>query len=367
MATVLEQNSLRAEAEVVLEHCGVPRDLRARFWHYLANAPAAVQWHANPRYLAEQLAFPVRPTLRLLLAAVHAGLARLHWDVQCPRCSALTHREAALPQLHREETCAACRHVFPQRLDVEIRVTFSTQLSGRPASADDDDPILREAIDGRLGVVSGQELLVLPEFRDLFPREKLLPGESLEVARAAFTFTDLAGSTALYAAQGDPRAFHLIRLHFDALAAAADQHGGAVVKNIGDSIMAAFQTPADALAASLAMHAAVDHLNRRLRLDPAEQLILKVGVHSGPCLNVTLNDRLDYFGTTVNIAARVQGLAQGCDIVGTDAVVAGAAAQALLSSRAVQSWRARLKGIDEELQLHRVTIGAAPARKCIFL
>jgi class 3 adenylate cyclase len=78
----------------------------------------------------------------------------------------------------------------------------------------------------------GQELRVLPEFRALFPWEKLLPGESLEVARCAFVFTDLAGSTALYAAQGDPRAFHLIRLHFDVLATAADQNGGTVVKRL---------------------------------------------------------------------------------------------------------------------------------------
>jgi class 3 adenylate cyclase len=231
-----------------------------------------------------------------------------------------------------------------------------------PLASAADDPGFRNAIDDRLGPVSGQALLALPEFQKLFPREKLLPDESLEVARAAFVFTDLAGSTALYASRGDPRAFHLVRQHFHALFAAADQHGGTVVKNIGDAVMAAFQTPAEALAASLAMQAAVADLNHRLRLGPTEQLILKVGVHSGPCLNVTLNERLDYFGTTVNVAARVQGLAQGRDVVFTDAIYEAQAARPLLLEAPTECWRTTLKGIDGEFQVYRaVTRGTVQA------
>jgi len=50
-------------------------------------------------------------------------------------------------------------------------------------------------------------------------------------------------------------------------------------------------------------------------------LLIKIGIHEGPCLAVTLNDRLDYFGQTVNIAARVQGLAHECAIFATKPVV----------------------------------------------
>src|SRR5258708_37159118 len=52
-----------------------------------------------------------------------------------------------------------------------------------------------------------------------------------------------------------------------------------------------------------------------------EDLLLKIGIHEGPCLAVMLNDRQDYFGSTVNIASRVQGLADSRTIFATGPVV----------------------------------------------
>jgi class 3 adenylate cyclase len=91
------------------------------------------------------------------------------------------------------------------------------------------------------------------------------------------------------------------------------QHGGAVVKTIGDAVMATFPSPDRALAAALRMRDSV----RELKKD----LLIKIGIHEGPCLAVTLNDRLDYFGQTVNIAARVQSLADAKAIFATKSVV----------------------------------------------
>ena len=51
-----------------------------------------------------------------------------------------------------------------------------------------------------------------------------------------------------------------------------------------------------------------------------QPLRLKVGIHEGRCLAVTLNDRLDYFGSTVNAAARIVGLSTGEDVVVSGAV-----------------------------------------------
>ena len=82
-------------------------------------------------------------------------------------------------------------------------------------------------------------------------------------------------------------------------------HDGAVVKTIGDAVMASFGDPANAVKAALAMQARIaDH-----------ELVLKLGIHVGPSVVVNLNDRLDYFGSTVNMAARLQGQSQGGDIV----------------------------------------------------
>jgi class 3 adenylate cyclase len=92
-------------------------------------------------------------------------------------------------------------------------------------------------------------------------------------------------------------------------------------------------------------------------------LSVKVGLHVGPCVAIDSNDRLDYFGQTVNIAARVQALAGGGEIVCTDAVWnapgvgAGIAPLRLHARREV----AALKGVNGEITVTRIR-GAARAR-----
>ena len=88
----------------------------------------------------------------------------------------------------------------------------------------------------------------------------------------------------------------------------------------------------------------------------AEDLLVKIGLHTGPCLAVTLNERLDYFGQTVNIAARVQGLAMDHAIFTTEAVVADPKAARLLRDRglAPQARRAALKGVRDELTVYEI-------------
>ena len=125
-------------------------------------------------------------------------------------------------------------------------------------------------------------------------------------------FSDLKQSTDLYRRVGDLRAFGMVRDHFSALNRTVSSHGGAVVKTIGDAIMASFPEPAAALNAAVSMHQAMEPLEG--------DLLLKIGVHSGPCIGVELNDRLDYFGQTVNIAARVQGVAAARETVITEEV-----------------------------------------------
>lgn len=333
----------------------VALDLRDRFVLFLENARDRELYHLNPRYLAARLGLSERAMLRILLAAVHEGIVKLHWDVRCPACGSTDHR-AALSDLHHDEICPACQNRFSAQLDHEVLVSFSLhpRLRQLPPGADDEN--FRAEVDRQYGPVPGQNLLLMPDFQKLFPQEKLLPDESLEVSRVALLFTDLAGSTALYAARGDPRAYHLVRLHFDVLFDSADRHGGTVVKNIGDAIMAAFQTPAEALRAALAMQAGIGELNARQRLAEEEWLILKIGLHSGPCLNVTLNDRPDYFGTTVNVAARVQLFSRGHDIVFTDVVRNDSDARRLLNGRGLETMQHSLKGIRDELRVHRIPI-----------
>src|SRR6185503_17183727 len=153
------------------------------------------------------------------------------------------------------------------------------------------------------------EVTALQVFRDLFATEALRPGEQISVGTLTVLFTDLKNSTRMYREIGDATAFGHVMNHFDVLKEVIAEHDGALVKTIGDAVMAVFRQPSSALKAML-------HAQQRLA-DPntGQPLTLKAGVHVGPCIAVTLNDRLDYFGSTVNLAARLEGQSTGEDIV----------------------------------------------------
>jgi class 3 adenylate cyclase len=196
----------------------------------------------------------------------------------------------------------------------------------------------------------------LPEFRDLFSSEVLAPGLQLGVSRLCFLFTDLTGSTALYQRVGQARAFRIVQDQFTILAEVVSEHRGAIVKTIGDAIMATFSDPADALAAGLAMQREIHRLDLRGEADPAN--LVRVGIHHGPCVAVTLNDRLDYFGTTVNIASRVEHEARGGQVTATADVCDSAEVQALLAREkvGVETAMVHLRGIDDPVRIYRLSL-----------
>jgi class 3 adenylate cyclase len=85
-------------------------------------------------------------------------------------------------------------------------------------------------------------------------------------------------------------------------------------------------------------------------------LLLKIGIHVGPCLAVTLNDRQDYFGQTVNIAARVQGLAASRAIFATGPVVEHPGSSSILKTGGLEPvpQRASLRGIADALVVYEI-------------
>jgi class 3 adenylate cyclase len=190
-------------------------------------------------------------------------------------------------------------------------------------------------------------------FRELHRTDTLDVDQGLKIVSLAFLFTDLKGSTELYARVGDLVAYELVRKHFHLLTEIVAADGGAVVKTIGDAVMATFPTPDRALAAALRMRAAIGGVGRDSR---QEDLLLKIGIHAGPCLAVMLNDRLDYFGQTVNIAARVQGLAVSRAIFTTKPVVDDARSAALLAAAGItpQPQSAILKGIAGDVAVYEI-------------
>lgn len=199
--------------------------------------------------------------------------------------------------------------------------------------------------------LSGSRLLSNQTFLDLFASETIIAAEGLEVRRLTLLFSDIQGSTAMYERVGDMKAFDLVRLHFGFVRDAITANSGALVKTIGDAVMASFHDPRDAVRAALDMHAGVEAFNAE---QGGELISLKVGAHTGACLAVTLNGRLDYFGQTVNLAARVQGLARGNELVLTEQT-AQAAGVELLEGYAVETASVELKGIPEAVRIQRVS------------
>ena len=195
------------------------------------------------------------------------------------------------------------------------------------------------------------QVTAMQDFRDLFSSEVLAPDEEFEVRYLAFMFTDLRSSTALYRERGDAPAYALVRDHFQVLQEVIARHSGAVVKTIGDAVMAVFPEPGDAVAAGLDIHDAFSENNEKLAA-----LVLKVGVHAGPCMAVHLNGRLDYFGTTVNTAVRLEGHSAGGDVTLRAELLEDPAIRELVTAPGIEteSLVVELKGFEEPARIRRV-------------
>ncbi len=201
--------------------------------------------------------------------------------------------------------------------------------------------------------LTGQRLISTQTFRDLFRSESIPSDGGLELKAVTVLFTDLQGSTAIYERVGDLRAYDLVRRHFAALRTIAASEGGAIVKTIGDAVMASFSDPLWAMRAAVRMAAEIAALGEG-------ELLLKIGLNSGPCIAVELNERLDYFGRTVNIAARVQGLAGAGEIVCTDLVYAAPGVRDVVAAAGLVAMASSvsLRGISGDVAVVRLARSA---------
>jgi len=212
---------------------------------------------------------------------------------------------------------------------------------------------LHHLIGKRKPFLTAKRMLSNQTFRDVFKADNLSLDQRLQITSLTFLFTDLKGSTALYERVGDLAAFDLVRAHFHALLEIISSEKGAVVKTIGDAVMATFVRPEHAIVAGLRMRAAMDELNRQRGTD---DLIVKIGIHEGPCLAVMLNERQDYFGQTVNIAARVQSLSTAREIHITGPVLDAPAVAEVLEQRAIKpiQKQAALRGIADKMVVYEI-------------
>jgi len=169
-----------------------------------------------------------------------------------------------------------------------------------PAGGDEVFVIEEEAWDG--DALLPVHLFNMQEFRDLFSEESLAAGVKLHVGEQTILFSDIVGSTRLYAESGDPAAFAEVKKHFAVIYGQVAAHGGVVVKTIGDAVMAAFSDPVQAIEAAHAIHVRFPGPGG----GAPTAVRLRISIHTGPCIAVNLNSGIDYFGGTVNTAAKLQ-------------------------------------------------------------
>ena len=200
--------------------------------------------------------------------------------------------------------------------------------------------------------LTADRVATLQAFRDLFSDEVLRPGDEVAIRRVTLLFSDLKGSTALYDAIGDAAAYGLVREHFAYLAGIVREHDGAIVKTIGDAVMAAFHEPTQGLQAAISMQERVAEFNAANR----PPVVLKLGLHDGPCIAVNLNDRLDYFGGAVNLAARLQGQSRGGDLVVSQPLAEAPGAGEIIASYRTQLETAKLRGLAEPVAFVRLDL-----------
>jgi len=238
--------------------------------------------------------------------------------------------------------------------DNELEIATDAQITFENSTAEEQLFIL-ERTAWSDEAATAAEVTALQVFRDLFASEALRPGEQISVGTLTVLFTDLKDSTRMYREIGDATAFGRVMNHFDILKQVIAEEDGALVKTIGDAVMAVFRCPAGAVRAML-------EVQSRLASPPAgmQPLGLKAGLHTGPCIAVTLNDRLDYFGSTVNMAARLEGQSTADDVVISSVVYSDPQVRELLSDPkqglSATRFEIALKGFDvEQFELWRVT------------
>lgn len=233
----------------------------------------------------------------------------------------------------------------------ELAISLRPELDLRNET-DAEQLLILERLAWSDQAATAAEVTALQIFRDLFASEALRPGEQISVGTLTILFTDLRHSTQLYREIGDATAFGRVMNHFDVLRKAIAEEDGALVKTIGDAVMAVFRHPPSALKAMLRAQEILASPP-----DGGSPLILKAGIHTSPCIAVTLNDRLDYFGSTVNMAARLEGLSTGNDVIISRALYDDPEIRELIDCGGLEAspFDVELKGFEKErFELWRV-------------
>ncbi|WP_377890247.1 adenylate/guanylate cyclase domain-containing protein [Alkalihalobacillus sp. R86527] len=207
-----------------------------------------------------------------------------------------------------------------------------------------------EEIERDPNVVTAAKVTTMTKFRRLFSSEVLAEGQEIGVENVTIVFSDLRGSTSLYESAGDANAYRQVSDHFHFLSERIMKHGGTIIKTIGDSVMAAFYVPEDAVKTAIDIQQSIDAFNTEHDTD----LSIKLGMYNGPAIAVTANNQLDYFGHTVNMASRIEQESVGNDIMVSSDMLERPEIEEMIQAYEVEAYETQLYGIREAVPLVRI-------------
>jgi class 3 adenylate cyclase len=179
----------------------------------------------------------------------------------------------------------------------------------------------------REDAVTAARATSLAVFRELFPGEILSADQLVRVATLTFLVTELVDAGQVYAELGDAQTFQVVRLLLSRMHDRVRQEGGAVVKTVGEGILAVFDDPAAAVRVGL-------DLSTLLRQDQRTAFLrVRAALHRGSALAANLNDSLDYFGATVNEVMHLPRLARAGELVLSQEIAADLHVSEVLAER----------------------------------
>ncbi|QGQ96929.1 adenylate/guanylate cyclase domain-containing protein [Paenibacillus psychroresistens] len=221
---------------------------------------------------------------------------------------------------------------------------------------ENDIIVVFEKVDWDDIVVTAAKVSSMFEFRRMFSSEVLAPGHEVSIENLTILFSDLQGSTSFYENVGDAHAYGQVRKHFDFLEEWIYKNRGTIVKTIGDAVMAVFEKPVDGVKAALDIQTHISQFNNSMNREEDLDLVIKIGIHQGATIAVTSNNRIDFFGRNVNIAARVQGLSKGNDIILSDSCMESPQVVQLLEENNITPYKfeALLRGIEDKQSVYQI-------------
>lgn len=350
----------------------INNDEISTFLYWLKNAELNDIYQINVYELADELKIDRNSLLLFFIDLAEKEFFDINWEYHCPACNGVPETHKFLSEVSNGSSCQMCKVSFDNILDSNVGISFSASEEFVEFTTDFFDSrkkALEEAVNApdaektkiadflqSRTYVSGMDCLHIPSFKKLFDEDNLPFDESLKIKNITILFTDIKGSTALYNRVGDAKAYRLIREHFEILFDIIENNGGIIIKTIGDAVMASFKSPIDAIKSSLSIEKEFKEFDTKIESE--KEFLVKMGIHKGPSIMVTLNNRIDFFGQTVNVASRIQNLAKNNEILISERIKEEKEVLKILKQevKSLTRKRVKLKGIEEESNIYQLNL-----------